>query len=114
MRITSELFVAQLVRRVFGAGGFAAVERRGADMAGAIFVVQRSRDGSIALYGPAVQSMADETGLRRFMREAASTEGDLAARFEREARFDPDYWIVEIETDAAEDYLDLAESETKD
>lgn len=114
MRVTSELFVAQLVRRIFGAGGFAAVGRRGAEMAGAIFIVQRSRDGSLTLYGPAVQTMADETGLRRFMREDAADEAALEARFQREARFDPDFWVVEIETDDAAVYLDLADGPGED
>lgn len=107
MRITSQLFVAHLVRRVFGDGGFAAVIRTGADMAGAIFVVERRRDGALALYGPAVQSMADEAGGRTFMREAAEDEAGLTARFEREARFDPDFWVVEIETDSIENYIDI-------
>ncbi|MEP2580565.1 MAG: DUF1491 family protein, partial [Roseibium sp.] len=38
MRVTSEFFVSALVRRVFGEGGFAAVSRRGAPEAGAVFV----------------------------------------------------------------------------
>ncbi|MFD2237029.1 DUF1491 family protein [Aureimonas populi] len=110
MRVTSEFFVAALVRRVFADGGFAAVERRGAEAAGAIFVVQRQRDGSIALFGPAVQTMAGEDG-RRFMREAAGDEEAMRFRFEREARFDPDFWVVEVETAEPERYLDLAAEE---
>ena len=63
MRITADLFVAQLIRRVFADGGFAAVERRGAEAAGAIFVVVRQRDGSVQLYAPAVQALAEELSL---------------------------------------------------
>ena len=110
MRITSEIFVAQLVRRLFAAGGFAAVMRRGADAAGAIFVVARSRDGGITLFGPAVQSLADDDGGRRFMAEQAADEAALDARFMREARFDPDFWVVEIETDAPESFIDVVEA----
>ncbi|WAP69778.1 DUF1491 family protein [Jiella pelagia] len=110
MRITSELFVAQLVRRLFADGSFAAVMRRGADAAGAIFVVARSRDGGITLFGPAVQSLAEDDGGRRFMAEQAADEAALDARFLREARFDPDFWVVEIETDAPESYIDVVEA----
>ncbi|MBO0905968.1 DUF1491 family protein [Jiella sonneratiae] len=109
MRITSELFVSQLSRRLFAAGGFAAVMRRGAEAAGAIFVVQRGR-GGVRLYGPAVQSLSDEEGGRRFMLEAAEDEAALDARFQREARFDPDFWVIEIETDEPEAFIDVVEA----
>ncbi|KHJ54917.1 DUF1491 family protein [Aureimonas sp. OT7] len=110
MRITADLFVAQLIRRVFADGGFAAVERRGAEAAGAIFVVVRHRDGSVQLYAPAVQALADEDGERRFMTEPQKDPEALAKRFEREARFDPDFWVVELETDDVSRYLMLAEA----
>ncbi|KAB0679964.1 DUF1491 family protein [Aureimonas leprariae] len=105
MRITSELFVAQLVRRAFGAGGFAAVVRKGAEAAGAIFVISRARGGAVTLFGPAVQSFAADDGGRRFMRESAIDDAAVAARLEREARFDPDFWVVEIEDLAPDDFL---------
>ena len=41
MRVTSEFFVSALIRRVFSSGGFAAVERRGATEAGAVFLRRR-------------------------------------------------------------------------
>jgi len=109
MRITSDLFVAQLVRRLFAAGEFAAVMRRGAEAAGAIFVVARGRSGAVALFGPAVQSLQDEMAGRQFMREPATDEAALEARFAREARFDPDFWVVEIETDEPARFLDIVE-----
>ncbi|MBC8129060.1 MAG: DUF1491 family protein [Rhizobiaceae bacterium] len=110
MRVTSDLFVAQLIRRIFADGGFAAVARRGAEAAGAIFVLARGRTGQIALYGPAVQTHSSDDGGRRFMAEDAADEAALEARFGREARFDPDFWVVEIETDEAARYIDIAES----
>lgn len=109
MRITSDLFVAQLVRRVFSAGGFAAVGRKGAEAAGAIFVLARGRGGALVLYGPASQTHSAEGGGRRFMREAAENEEAVGKRFEREARFDPDFWIVEIETDSPETFIEIVE-----
>lgn len=102
MRVTSEFWVSAVTRRVFNAGGYAAVVRRGATEAGAIFVMVRSRDGTCSLYGPAAQTSYDEAGPqeRRF---AAVAEGDdeaIAARLEKESRFDPDLWLLEIEADA--------------
>ena len=59
MRITSDFWVSALTRRVFAEGGFAAVDRRGAAEAGAIFVVTRNRLGQSTLFGPAPQSAYD-------------------------------------------------------
>jgi hypothetical protein len=109
MRVTSDFFAAQLVRRVFGDGGFAAIERRGAEAAGAIFILVRRRDGSLDLYGPAAQTHSADDGGRRFMREALGDEAALEARFAREARFDPDFWVIEIETSTPEAYIEIAE-----
>lgn len=109
MRVTSDLFVSQLLRRVFADGGFAAVERKGAEAAGAVYILSRARDGSIRLYGPAVQTMSADDGTRRFMAETVTDAEALAARFAREARFDPDFWVVEIETASPERYLEIVD-----
>ena len=111
MRVTSDLFVSQLLRRVFSDGGFAAVARKGAEAAGAVYIVSRARDGSIRLYGPAVQTLSSDDGDRRFMAEAVTDDDALETRFTREARFDPDFWVVEIETPEPEKYLEIVDPE---
>ncbi len=45
MRLRSDIYVSALLRRVFAKGDFAAVERKGAEEAGAIFIRQHFRDG---------------------------------------------------------------------
>jgi hypothetical protein len=105
MRVTSDLWVSALLRRVQSAGGFGAVLRRGAAEAGAIFIVSRSRLGEVSLYGPAPQ-IAYEEGRpeeRRFF-ELLGQTGDetVNARIDRETRFDPDLWVIEIEADRNE------------
>jgi hypothetical protein len=102
VRVTSEFWVSALVRRVFNAGGFAAVEKRGASEAGAIFVVTRARDGAFRLFGPAAQTSYEAVGPseRQFTLLLESTqEEQLSARLEKERRFDPDLWVVEVEVD---------------
>lgn len=103
MRLTSDLFVSALLRRISGSGGFGAVLRRGNREAGAILLVLRARDGSMALYGPAPQSSygPDRSDTRCFTRIEAEIAADaLERRIEREAQFDPDLWAVEIELGA--------------
>ncbi|MGG7519523.1 DUF1491 family protein [Allorhizobium undicola] len=110
MRLRSDMFVSALMRRVFGEGGFAAIERRGMEEAGAIFIRQRFRDGLETLYGPAPQSLVDDEGAasRRFeLRLDRAEPQALEALMEREVRFDPDLWLVEIETDRLDDLLTL-------
>jgi hypothetical protein len=103
MRVTSDLWVSALVRRVFADGGFAAVMRRGAAEAGAIFILCRTRIGEVVLYGPAPQVDYDSARPDERLFAVLGPAGDMAtveARLEKEARFDPDIWVVEIEAGA--------------
>ena len=102
-RLTSDFFVSALTRRVFNSGGFAAVMRKGAAEAGAVFLVFRGRDGLGRLVGPAPQTgYGDDAGSgggRRFSVLAEGLDDEaLAKRIEREARFDSDVWFVELDT----------------
>lgn len=105
MRVTTELWVSAVVRRAFAGGGFAAVERRGAAEAGAVMILRRDRLGEVRLYAPAPQASYDEARPQeRLFTEVLRTADDeeAARRIEREARFDPDLWVVELEVgDAA-------------
>lgn len=117
MRVTSSLFVSALLRRVFARGGFAAVEKKGAEEAGAIFVRLLARDGRVSLYAPAPQSvaaereeeMADDRLFECRLKDAAAEEA--GALLERERRFDPDLWIVDLELDGIGDLLPVAEED---
>ena len=100
-RVTSELFVAALARNVRAAGGFAYIARRGNEQAGAIHVAVYGRDhGGYALYQPAPQSLtedADRSDRSFGSPNAIADEAELAAFRDSEARFDSDFWLVEIE-----------------
>ncbi len=99
MRLTSEFWVSQLVRRA-SRDGFAAVIRKGAAEAGSIFIRVRHRSGLSDLYGPSPQTEY-ESGRpqdRLFAQLLPSaSDADIDAKLEREARFDSDLWIVELE-----------------
>lgn len=112
MRLTSDFWVGAYVRRCFAEGAYAVVARRGAPEAGAIFVRVDRLDGTSDLYGPAPQSFFDteSSGERRFECLGEGLSGlDVAEKFEREARMDPDFWVVEIEDRQGRHFLDLAE-----
>jgi hypothetical protein len=111
MRLKSAIWVAAYVRRCHGDGAFAAVRRRGAEEAGAIFIKLNRLDGTAELFGPAPQSAFDEAhpSDRAFIRsfgEAPVPEAKVEERLAREIRFDPDAWIVEVEDRAGRHFLD--------
>ena len=100
MRVTSSLWVGAYVRRCFVEGAFAAVTRRGAEEAGAIFVVIDRLGGTADLYVPAPQASFSESRPSERLFQCVVTDGPLAevnARIEREVRFDPDLWVVAVE-----------------
>jgi hypothetical protein len=107
MRVTSDFWVSALLRRIQSAGDFAAVLRRGAAEAGAIFIVRRSRLGEMTLYGPAPQAVYGEEGKpqdRQFSEMLGPADEEaVKARLDKEVRFDPDMWVIEIETGRPED-----------
>ena len=101
MRVTSEFFAAALVRRANDEGAFAVIERRGASEAGAIFLLVDDRSGAMSLYGPAMAGLGRDSEAdrddRRFSFQGRFAPHELKERFLRESRFDPDFWIVEID-----------------
>ena len=100
MRVTTDFWVSALLRRVFGAGGFAAIVKRGSSEAGAVFVVVRNRLGEAVLFGPAPQTSYDtaKPDERHFSRfDVGEDDAAVEARLEKEKRFDPDIWVVEVE-----------------
>lgn len=114
MRIRSDIYVSALIRRVFGLGGFAAVEHKGADAAGAIFIRQRFRDGLESLFTPAPQNFFsdEDDGSRKFETRFARVEPDTVREaLERELRFDSDLWLVELELDELGDLFPLVKSD---
>ncbi len=113
MRVTSDFFVSALVRKTFTGNGFAAVAKRGSAEAGAIFIVVDRLDGTFDFYGPAPQAMfTDQPHGRLFERILERTDRTgIDGRLVREARMDPDYWVVEIEARDGSVDLPLADDE---
>lgn len=109
MRVTSSLWVAAYVRQCFTQGAFAAVTRRGAEEAGAIFVIVDRLSGMADLYAPAPQAMFEEArpSERMFQRVAEQQPlVDIDGRVQREVKFDPDLWVVAVEDREGRPFLD--------
>jgi len=112
MRLKSSIWVAAYLRRCQSEGVFGAVRRRGAEEAGAIFIKVALLDGGAMLYVPAPQAVYDDSRPieRIFMRTSKDPlpEPSVEERLQKEIRFDPDAWIIEIEDRAGRHFLDLS------
>jgi hypothetical protein len=112
MRLKSGIWVAAYMRRAQVEGAFAAVVRRGAEEAGAVFIIINRIDGTGMLYGPAPQAVFDQAQpLDRIFTIVLGRQGpvptaEIEARLQREKGFDPDIWIVEVEDRAGRPFLD--------
>jgi len=111
LRLRSDIWVSAYMRRCLVSGRFAGLRRRGAAEAGAIFVKIDLLDGHVVLYGPAPQSEIGDAGIERrwqkLHQSAAIEESEAEDRLRRELSFDPDLWIVEVESPDGEHFLDL-------
>jgi hypothetical protein len=108
-RLRSDFWVSAYLRRCGVEGVEAALRRRGAAEAGAIFVKVDRLDGTASLYGPAPQLFVDDSGERLFAPVVQGvTPLDVEERVQRELRFDSDLWLVEVDDRDGRHFLDLA------
>ncbi len=112
MRLKSSIWVAAYLRRCNVEGVFAAVRRRGAEEAGAIFIKISRLDGTAVLYGPAPQTSFDQAqpSDRAFVAMLGAAkpapDADVETSLAKQLRFDPDVWIVEAEDRQGRHFLD--------
>ena len=111
MRLKSAIWVAAYIRRCTVEGVVAMLRRRGAEEAGAIYIIVNRLDGTADLYSPAPQAAFDETrpADRAFtpaLKDMPAPESKVEAFIAREGRFDPDIWVVEIEDRSGRHFLD--------
>ena len=108
-RLRADIWVSAYIRRCAVEGAYATLRKRGAAEAGAVFIVIDCLDGRMAVFGPAPQSEARDDGERVFtrMHDEEWIDGLAAAeRLRREAKFDPDLWIVDVEDRRGRTFLD--------
>jgi hypothetical protein len=99
LRLKSAIWVSAFLRRCMVEGIFGAVVKRGAEEAGAIYVVVNHLDGTCHLFGPPPGPTHDEEGERRWSEDLSPPASplDVSAFLDRRRKFDPDIWIVEVE-----------------
>ena len=109
MRLKSEIWVKAYIRRCASEGSAAFVVRRGDEDAGSIFIRVNHLDGKSVLFGPASAGLMSADYERRWSwRLGPDPVEDQAVEdfMEREVRYDPDIWLVEVEDRSGRHFLD--------
>lgn len=109
MRLKSEIWVKAYMRRCASAGCQAYVVRHGDDDAGAIYIRINRLDGTSLLFGPAPAGLDGLETERRWtpcLGQEGSEDAVVESFLERETRYDPDVWIVEVESRDGAHHLD--------
>ncbi|MDO5604630.1 MAG: DUF1491 family protein [Paracoccus sp. (in: a-proteobacteria)] len=102
-RLAAHVWVGAYLRRLGLAGIPAYVTRRGDETAGAIMVKCATLDGRATLWR---REWDYQTDTRPWHEIAAAPEPEIDALIRREAGFDPDLWLIEIESRAGMTLLD--------
>lgn len=93
-RLATGFWVAAYRARLEQAGVMAYVAKRGDDTAGAVLVKLATLDGQAQLFQRSYDLMSGE---RTWVTLAEGAESDVDAAAARQASFDPDLWIIEVE-----------------
>ena len=109
MRLKAEFWVKAYVRRCAGEGAGAVVVRHGDDDAGAIYIKINRLDGTCLLFGPAPAGHSSMDSDRRWVACGAAggmREDEADVYLAKEARFDSDLWLIEVEDRSGRHFLD--------
>jgi len=101
-QLRTDLWCAAFVRRHNDLGQFCVVSRRGDPVAGQVFIELDHLNGTTSLYAPAsaIARASDEaTADRLFELKFDHVEPHkVRERLVREEDFDPDFWVLTVET----------------
>ena len=103
-RLKAGIFVRAVIRRAEVAGAAAFVVRKGSEEAGAVLLKISKLDGTCMVLSQARRGEGELVWVKP-IGDAADDEA-ASKYFEKQARFDPDVWIVEIEDREGRTFVD--------
>ncbi len=103
-RLKAGIFVRAVIRRAEVAGAQAYVVRMGSEEAGAVFLKISRLDGTCTVLDQARDGSGELVWVRPL--GEACDDARAAQFFERQVKFDPDLWIVEIEDRQGRAFVD--------
>lgn len=110
IRLTTVMWFAVFMRRETERGAFVTTIRKGAQQAGAIFIIHNHLDGTSSLYGPAPQPLIDDPVSERFFEKVLDVvpQEEIDKYLDKQKNFDPDLWIIETESGKGAPSIELA------
>lgn len=103
-RLKAGFFVRALIRRAEVAGAQGFVVKKGSEEAGAVFIKIAKLDGTCLVLNQ-ITLGEDERGWARPLGDWCDEE-KARSYFEKQQKFDPDLWIVEIEDRQGRSFVD--------
>ncbi|HSC18777.1 MAG TPA: DUF1491 family protein [Rhizomicrobium sp.] len=103
-RIKSLIQVQAVIRRAELSGAHAFLVRRGSDEAGALFLKLSRLDGTFTVLNQARRGNGELVWTKPL--GEAVDEATVTAWLEKQTRFDPDLWILEIEDREGRPFVD--------
>ena len=99
MRLTSVIWFAVFRKKEEQRGAFVTVIRKGAQQAGALFIIHNQSDGIVSLYAPAPSILLenDETDRVFELIPNCVNQETVDKYLENQIRFDPDLWVIETD-----------------
>ena len=107
MSVKSDIWVAAYRKRCDLQGLPCLIVRKGASEAGTIYVCIRISAEQVWLMGPPAGPSLDERGDRIFEPcfDTAVPESQIDDYLARQARYDPDIWVIEVEDRQGQAFL---------
>jgi hypothetical protein len=103
-RLKPGFFVRAVIRRAEVAGAQGFVVKKGSEDAGAVLIKIARLDGTCTVLSQAVAGDGDRVWARPL--GESCDEARASAYFDKQLRFDPDLWIVEIEDRLGRAFVD--------
>lgn len=104
-RLVTRLWVDAYLARLRAEAIPAFVTRHGDDTAGAVLIKLATLDGTAQAF---TRSYDLTTGARIWQSLAKGAEGEIDAAIAKQAGFDPDLWVIEVEDKQGRHLLDQA------
>jgi len=103
-RLKAGIYVRALIRRVEVAGAQAYVVRKGSEEAGAVLLKLNRLDGTSTVMSQARRGEGELVWVKPL--GDAATDDAARTYFDKQVKFDPDLWIVEIEDREGRSFVD--------